>query len=113
MEARKDELFKFLTSKYHAKIKRAIEGAARRGLSEKFMNFEKDDFLCEKIDSLVLNKVIERGGSISAEHGLGQYKHIYMHEIKDPATLSTMYAMKNLFDPNRIMNPGKYLPPKD
>ena len=76
-------------------------------------NFEKDDFLCEKIDSLVLNKVIERGGSISAEHGLGQYKHIYMHEIKDPATLSTMYAMKNLFDPNRIMNPGKYLPPKD
>ena len=66
MEARKDELFKFLTSKYHAKIKRAIEGAAKRGLSEKFMNFEKDDFKanCEglgfpkDVQRLWLNEVI-------------------------------------------------------
>ena len=44
METRKDELFKFLTSKYHAKIKRGITSAASNGLSEKFMNFEKNDF---------------------------------------------------------------------
>lgn len=44
METRKDKLYEFLTSKYHAKIKRAIENAAKRGLSEKFINFEKDDF---------------------------------------------------------------------
>lgn len=72
--------------------------------------FDKDDDLCQVIDALVLDKVIERGGSISAEHGLGQYKHKYMPKIKDPAILSTMYSIKKLFDPNGIMNPGKYLP---
>lgn len=43
-DKRKDELFKFLTNKYHAKIKRSIMSAAQRGSKEKFMNFEKDDF---------------------------------------------------------------------
>jgi hypothetical protein len=43
-DKRKDELFDFLTKKYHAKIKRSIMSAAQRGSKEKFMNFEKDDF---------------------------------------------------------------------
>jgi FAD/FMN-containing dehydrogenase len=75
--------------------------------------FDKDEDLCQMMDELVLDKVIERGGSISAEHGLGQYKHKYMPRIKDQATLSTMHAVKKLFDPNGVMNPGKYLPTED
>jgi FAD/FMN-containing dehydrogenase len=53
---------------------------------------------------------MKRNGSISAEHGLGQYKNKYMPQIKDSATLAAMKATKNLFDPYGIMNPGKYLP---
>jgi FAD/FMN-containing dehydrogenase len=74
-------------------------------------DFEVDsDFLLPKIESLVLERVKKYGGSISAEHGLGQYKHKYMTKIKDPATLSKMRSIKYLFDPNGILNPGKYLP---
>eukprot|EP00536_Pseudo-nitzschia_multiseries_P015538 jgi/Psemu1/263030/estExt_Genewise1Plus.C_9060007 len=74
--------------------------------------FEKDPVLAQLIDEGILEEVVKRNGSISAEHGLGQYKHKYMPRIKDPQTLQAMYNLRNLFDPNRIMNPGKYLPPR-
>jgi len=72
--------------------------------------FERDTELSKLIDEGVLDEVMKRNGSISAEHGLGQYKHQYLSRIKDRPTLDTMYDIKNLFDPHRIMNPGKYLP---
>eukprot|EP00934_Nitzschia_sp_Nitz4_P005124 Nitzschia sp. Nitz4//scaffold26_size159584//42967//44657//NITZ4_002479-RA/size159584-snap-gene-0.28-mRNA-1//-1//CDS//3329545046//5114//frame0 len=71
---------------------------------------QKDEALYACVDKLVIDTVIARGGSISAEHGLGQFKHKHMTRIKDPATLATMRAVKDLFDPKGIMNPGKYLP---
>lgn len=73
--------------------------------------FEKDDNLLKLIDEGVFEEVMKRNGSISAEHGLGQYKHRYMSQIKSASTLKAMHGMKSLFDPNGIMNPGKYLPP--
>jgi len=75
--------------------------------------FEKNAELSKLIDEGVLEEVIKRNGSISAEHGLGQYKHKYLPRIKDPSTLNTMYGVKKLFDPQNIMNPGKYLPSSD
>ena len=73
--------------------------------------FERDNDLYQRIENVVVDGIIQRSGSISAEHGLGQYKNKHMTRIKDPATLATMGAVKDLFDPNGIMNPGKYLPP--
>ena len=73
--------------------------------------FERDAELSKLIDESILKEVMKRNGSISAEHGLGQYKHKYLPQIKDQHTLKTMYNIKNLFDPHQIMNPGKYLPP--
>ena len=72
--------------------------------------FGRDAELTELIDEGIVQEVTKRNGSISAEHGLGQYKHKYMPRIKDHPTLETMYSIKDLFDPNGIMNPGKYLP---
>ncbi|VEU45049.1 unnamed protein product [Pseudo-nitzschia multistriata] len=72
--------------------------------------FEKDTGLEKFINECVFQEVMKRNGSISAEHGLGQYKHNYMPQIKDPPTLQAMYDVRSLFDPNGIMNPGKYLP---
>jgi FAD/FMN-containing dehydrogenase len=73
--------------------------------------FERDTELSQLIDEVILEEVMKRKGSISAEHGLGQNKHKYLPQVKDRPTLETMFGIKNLFDPHRIINPGKYLPP--
>jgi FAD/FMN-containing dehydrogenase len=73
-------------------------------------NFERDTQLMEYLDQCILAAVLKRNGSISAEHGLGQYKNKYMSKIKDPVTLQAMKQIKTLFDPHGIMNPGKLLP---
>ncbi|KAG7347639.1 glycolate oxidase subunit GLCD [Nitzschia inconspicua] len=72
--------------------------------------FDRDPLLTEYVEKCILQAVTKRNGSISAEHGLGQYKNKYMNQIKDRTTLQTMRRMKKLFDPAGIMNPGKYLP---
>lgn len=73
-------------------------------------SFERENDLLEYIDEGIFEEVAKRNGSISAEHGLGQYKNKYMSRIKNTSTLQTMHNIKKLFDPHGIMNPGKYLP---
>ena len=72
--------------------------------------FEEDPEIAEKLEPYIFESVIRRGGSISAEHGLGQCKNEYLPLCKDATTLQAMRSVKQLFDPNGIMNPGKYLP---
>ncbi|CDH47174.1 FAD-binding oxidoreductase [Candidatus Contendibacter odensensis] len=47
------------------------------------------------------------GGSISAEHGVGLTKKPYLHYTRDETEVNYLRAIKQVFDPNRIMNPGK------
>jgi D-lactate dehydrogenase (cytochrome) len=47
------------------------------------------------------------GGSISAEHGIGQAKIDEIVRYKSPVALETMRAVKRALDPLGIMNPGK------
>ncbi len=70
--------------------------------------YEKDPNFQEFVDGCVFEAVKKRHGSISAEHGLGQYKNKYMPHIKEAPVLGTMLAIKHLLDPHGIMNPGKY-----
>lgn len=72
--------------------------------------FEEDPHVLDYIEHSVFKAVLARNGSISAEHGLGQYKNNKLPQIKDPATLRSMFAIKDVFDPKGILNPGKYLP---
>jgi FAD/FMN-containing dehydrogenase len=53
--------------------------------------------------------VLEFGGSISAEHGVGQMKRDELARIKDPVALDLMRRIKASFDPKGILNPGKVL----
>lgn len=46
-------------------------------------------------------------GSISAEHGIGIDKKEYLGLCRTPAEMTTMRRLKQLFDPNNILNPGK------
>ena len=72
--------------------------------------FDVDPEIVEKLDPYIFEAVVRRGGSFSAEHGLGQEKNEYLPLCKDATTLQAMRSVKELFDPNGIMNPGKYLP---
>jgi FAD/FMN-containing dehydrogenase len=72
--------------------------------------FEKDDAVLQRLEPALFEAVIRRGGSISAEHGLGQSKNQYLDRIHDAAKLETMRSIRRIFDPNGILNPHKYLP---
>ncbi|KAG0100104.1 hypothetical protein BGZ93_004260 [Podila epicladia] len=52
----------------------------------------------------------KHAGSISAEHGLGLMKASHLHYSKSPSMIGLMKRIKQLIDPNGIMNPYKYLP---
>jgi FAD/FMN-containing dehydrogenase len=62
-----------------------------------------------EVNSVVYDVVDALGGSISAEHGLGQLKREEIRRHKDPLELELMRALKRSFDPLGLMNPGKVL----
>lgn len=75
--------------------------------------FEEDEELTKIIEPYLFESVVRRKGSISAEHGLGRCKNEYLGSLaKNEAALAKMKMIKNMFDPNGILNPGKYLPNK-
>lgn len=47
------------------------------------------------------------GGKISGEHGIGIKRKAYLKELIDPVELKLMRGIKQAWDPNNIMNPGK------
>ena len=58
---------------------------------------------------LIYSNVTKYGGSISAEHGIGQVKREQLAQTKAPAILNTMKAIKKALDPKNLMNPGKVI----
>ncbi|KZT30354.1 FAD-binding domain-containing protein [Neolentinus lepideus HHB14362 ss-1] len=65
------------------------------------------------LEPFVYELVGKYKGSISAEHGLGVMKAHALHYSKNEVSIEWMRKIKNLFDPNGIMNPGKVLPPPE
>ncbi|MGR3320648.1 MAG: FAD-binding oxidoreductase [Pseudooceanicola sp.] len=62
-----------------------------------------------EIYEAVHDLVVEMGGSFSAEHGVGRLKVGELQRYGDPTKLALMRGIKDLFDPNGIMNPGAVL----
>ncbi len=52
----------------------------------------------------------ERGGMISGEHGIGQVKIPYLDYVLSAEEIALMKGIKNVFDPHKILNPGKIFP---
>ena len=63
----------------------------------------------DEVAGVVHGIVMRYGGSISAEHGIGQMKRDLLAQVKDPVALATMRAIKATLDPKGILNPGKLL----
>jgi glycolate oxidase len=55
-------------------------------------------------------RVMELGGTLSGEHGIGTTKAAFLPLEIDPPTMALMKKIKKLFDPNNILNPGKIFP---
>lgn len=64
----------------------------------------------EKLHEAIYEIVLKLGGSVSAEHGIGQLKIDLLAQVKDPVALDMMRAIKTALDPKGILNPGKMLP---
>jgi FAD/FMN-containing dehydrogenase len=64
----------------------------------------------EGVDDVVLALVVERGGCISAEHGIGTLKRRWLERDRSSAEVAAMRAVKNALDPDGILNPGALLP---
>ena len=63
----------------------------------------------EALNAAVHEIVLDLGGSISAEHGIGRLKRELLRHAKTPLELEMMRKIKQAFDPNGILNPGKLL----
>jgi FAD/FMN-containing dehydrogenase len=59
------------------------------------------------ISAFVHDLVVAAGGSISAEHGIGQLKRDELARLSSPARMTALRAIKRAFDPGELMNPGK------
>jgi glycolate oxidase len=58
----------------------------------------------------MLRAVVEMGGTLSGEHGIGLEKNAFMPWIYSESDLDAMKRVKAALDPRGILNPGKVFP---
>ena len=61
----------------------------------------------QAVEEAVYKGLIPRGGSVSAEHGIGLQKRKYLSWSRSDDEISMMRLVKQSFDPQGILNPGK------
>jgi D-lactate dehydrogenase (cytochrome) len=65
----------------------------------------------EKLNHRLVQRAIEMQGTCTGEHGVGLHKMEFMLAEHGADALALMTSLKQAFDPNNILNPGKILPP--
>ena len=60
----------------------------------------------DRTDAAVLDLVLELGGSVSAEHGIGVAKVPWLVRDRGEVAVAAMRAIKAAWDPSGILNPG-------
>ena len=73
------------------------------------LDMDKQEYLgkWKELNHVVHEIVLDLGGSISAEHGIGQLKRDELAQVKSPVEMDLMRKIKNVLDPGNLMNPGK------
>ncbi len=73
------------------------------------VDMDKQEYLAKwkDLNAVVHGIVRSLGGSISAEHGIGQLKRDELAAVKSPVEMDLMRQIKNILDPDNLMNPGK------
>lgn len=60
-----------------------------------------------RIEEIIYGELRERGGSVSAEHGIGFEKRAYLSWCRSEEEIALMRTLKQAIDPKGILNPGK------
>jgi glycolate oxidase subunit GlcD len=76
-------------------------------LKPKELDLEEFKKQCAQANPEIFTILKEFNGSISAEHGVGLVKKDYLDFSRSPIEIDFMRAIKQVFDPSNIMNPGK------
>jgi glycolate oxidase len=66
--------------------------------------------LCEAFGAEILKLCVEVGGCLTGEHGVGIEKRDLMWDQYDRPDMEAQMAMKDVFDPNWLLNPAKVFP---
>ncbi|KAF9569718.1 FAD-binding domain-containing protein [Agrocybe pediades] len=96
----------------HDKAVKYVLGYGHVGDGNLHLNVVADAFLPEieqALEPYIYEVVASHRGSISAEHGIGAMKTHALPYSKSAVSIDLMKKIKNIFDPNGIMNPGKVL----
>jgi FAD/FMN-containing dehydrogenase len=83
----------------------APDGVPSSGTSREQWEAQQGKAISRQVHDLVT----EWGGSISAEHGIGQFKTEELERLSDPVALAMMRSVKQALDPAYLLNPGKLL----
>ena len=77
------------------------------------VDWSYDQFAAERmaVNKIVHDVVVDLGGSISAEHGIGLVRLEENLRYKSPVEIDLMNRIKLALDPANIMNPGKVVRP--
>ncbi len=72
-------------------------------------NLSKEEFIkkCQGTDDLLYQQIAQYEGSVSAEHGVGLAKKKFLHYTRSPEEIAIFKQIKQIFDPDGIINPGK------
>ena len=62
---------------------------------------------CNTVSIDIFEAIQTLGGSVSAEHGVGTLKAPYLAYTKSESEIAAMRAVKAIFDPDGVLNPGK------
>lgn len=78
-------------------------------LAPKSLEAQAYDKVVDQLNRLIHDLVTQFGGSISAEHGVGQLRRDEIKRYKSSVEMDLMLTIKRALDPNQLMNPGKLL----
>ena len=85
-------------------------GEANMHVNIMYGHEEREVAEAERLTGLLFRKVIDLGGTLTGEHGVGLKKMNYIGLEVPPRELGLMREIKRLFDPKGILNPGKMFP---
>jgi FAD/FMN-containing dehydrogenase len=63
----------------------------------------------QEVTEAIYTLLLEVGGSISAEHGIGMVKREYLPKYRNSGEIKLMRTLKQSLDPDNILNPGKVI----
>ena len=100
---------KEVAKKYNLEINvlgHAGDGNLHPSILTDINNKEAYDRALKGLDEII-GAAVELGGVLSGEHGIGLEKQKFFRRVIDPNIINMMKGVKQLLDPNNIMNPGK------